>query len=257
MAGSSPCPPGGTHCAAAAEVIYQVLEGGRPSTWVFCLENAAFSLEIEKGQAIFHLKNTVSKLDEATQRTESFLSSWDAELALQTGDRRREFILSSREAPGLGGQAFAHGTATVTRPPALVTPFLLSNPWLAPAFPGDELVTALIEGYERYRRGRDRLSAMAYLCLTAAENARGGRAAVSRDCRIQPKVLQTLGRLTSTAGSYGTARKIQRDVAVREYAPEERYWMERATCELIRRLGSARAGTDIETDLAMSSLPPL
>lgn len=242
---------------ATAEVVYNVLEGNQPSTWTFCLENAAFSLEIKDGQAIFHLKNAISKLDEATQRTEGYLLSWGAELVLQTGDHRREFVLSSREAPGLGGQAFVHGTATVVRPPELFTPFLLANPWLVPAFPEDQLVTALIEGYGRYRVGRDRLSVVAYLCLTAAEKVFGGRANAGSVCRIQSAVLGTLGRLTSTVGSYGTARKIQRDVAVTEYTGAEQFWMERVTCELIRRLGCVRAGTDIVTPLGMSSLPPL
>lgn len=240
-----------------AEVTYLVVEGGQPSPWKFSLENAAFSLEIKSGLAVFHLRKAFSTLDKATQRTDSYLLSWDAELVLQTGDHRREFVLTGCEAPGLGGRASVHGTLTVVRPPELVRPFFLANPWLAPAFPGDDLVTALIEAYGRYRVGRDRLSVVAYLCLTAAERVFGGRANAGSSCRIESGVLSTLGRLTSTVGSYGTARKIQRDAAVREYTGGERFWIERVTCELIRRLGCVRAKTDILTALEMSSLPPL
>src|ERR1019366_1282559 len=115
-----------------AEVTYLVLEGGQQSTWKFRLENAAFSLEIKNGLAIFHLRNAISTLNEAEQRTAGYLLSWDAELVLQTGDRRREFVLSGCEAPRLGGRAIVRGTLTVVRPPELVTPFFLANPWLAP-----------------------------------------------------------------------------------------------------------------------------
>jgi hypothetical protein len=55
------------------------------------MQLSPFALEINNGTAIFRFNHPLHSFDDAERRLGEFLSSWEGEMLLQTGPRRREF----------------------------------------------------------------------------------------------------------------------------------------------------------------------
>ena len=101
--------------------------------------------------------------------------------------------------------------------------------------------------YEGYVAGRQRLVDMAYFVLTLLEQrgiddakARGATKvnklqAASQLYGVDPKVLRTLGRLSTVRGDDASARKF--DPYGTPLTPAERQWIDTAVRALIRRVG--------------------
>ncbi len=84
-----------------------------------------------------------------------------------------------------------------------------------------------------YRSGREPLPAMAYFVLTVLESAAGGRPAAALAYQIQPAVLGTLGRLTSTKGDESIARKAGAQNQYQDLSDREKQWVEEAVRRVI------------------------
>jgi hypothetical protein len=241
---------------ALPEVTYWVLEGDKPTSWEFSVETSAFSLTIAGGLATFALKTHVSSLDAAERRIREYIHSWEADAVLQTGPVRRRFEMPGVSAPGLGGRATGPTvTATVVYPDGEANA-RRQYPWRYHKYADLPLIASLIERYQDYRGGRERLTVLGYLCLSALETYFGGRPALALACAIDPVVLSRLGRLVSEVGTYKTARKVTREHELRDLTAAEHYWLETSIRLLIGRAGDVLLHTCFDTELRMADLPP-
>lgn len=93
-----------------------------------------------------------------------------------------------------------------------------------------------------FRAGREPLQAMAYFVLTVLESSAGGRQAAARAYQIDSDVLGTIGRLSSTKGDEGTARKAGAHNQYQDLSGRERQWLEEAVRLVILRLGEHASG---------------
>ncbi|HEX3529925.1 MAG TPA: hypothetical protein VH988_22925 [Thermoanaerobaculia bacterium] len=238
------------------EVQCWVFEGGTPSNWQFSFENSAFILELKNGQANFRFKYPLTSMKEAEDRVAEFLKSWEGDILLQTGPIRRHFEIRGYRAPGHGGMVWVHGSLSVAGDLAEANT-RQQTPWRRHPYWKEPLVAALVRRYEDYRCGRERLSVLGFLCLSALQHAFGGRKALAGKLKIELAVLNELGRLVSTVGSYGSARKINPGHDLRDFSPEEEYWIESVTRHLIVRAGDLFKGRALVSILTMQDLPQL
>lgn len=236
----------------------RVLENGKPSSSTTHFENSAFEVKIEGGRAVFKFKDPVSSLEEAERRVREYLKSWCGDQDLQTGGTRREIELESVSAPGHGGRFYGPIMTTKITGPQAEANTRRYSPWRRHRHYNQPLISSLIQRYEDYRRGRERLAVLGYLCLTALESKFGGRSQVARSCRIDSAVLETLGRLVSTVGTHYTARKIGKaNHQLRSFTEEEVFWLERTIHQLIGRAGAILLGEQLASQLSMRDLPIL
>jgi hypothetical protein len=99
---------------------------------------------------------------------------------------------------------------------------------------------------------------MAYFCLTVVEERAGGRDKAAGRYAIEPNVLKTLGRLTSTVGDDKEARKAKGRTERRPHTGAEKAWIEAAVRALIRRAGEWASDPRASLpQIIMSDLPRL
>jgi hypothetical protein len=240
-----------------AEVFVSIREGSEKSALRLLTENSALAIEIAKGRGVFRLKHAVSSLDEAERRVSEFLRSWEADVLLQGGPVRRDLEIFGSRATGESRQrAHVRLVSSMSGEQAEANTRLYF-PWRRHRFWDDPLLASLIARYEAYRRGRERLTVLGFLCLTALNSAFGGRKALELRLRIDAAVLREFSRLVSTVGGYDTARKISAQHELRDLTTCEVHWVESVVRELIQRAGSAAVGEQLATQLALKDLPSL
>lgn len=238
------------------EVRCLVLEGESRSAWELVAENTAFSINLKRGDATFLFKYPLSSLDYGEQKVDEFLRSWEADVLFQTGRERRRFRISGSSAPGHGCQTYVYGQVTIGGRLAEENT-RRKTPWKRHRYWDIPLVDSLIQRYEEYRCGHERLTVLGFLCLSALSHAFDGRKALANRLNFDDSLLSELGRLVSTVGTHATARKISRDHDLRELTPLEEYWLESVTRELIRRAGEAYNGRIMESRCSLSDFPSL
>lgn len=238
-----------------AQVTYYVSEGDIPSSWEFIHENSAFLLEIRQGTATFKLHEPVSSLDEAEGQIEEFLHSWAADLLLQTGGVHRKFRLHGSYASGIGGRASITGVLSIAHSAESKANLRRRAPWQFHEFEDDPLTASLIARYHDFRKGKERLAVLGYLCLNVLESRFGSRSRLSEECRIDMKVLGKFADRVSMVGTYRTARKISRSHKLRDFTAAEQFWVERVIRELILRAGEVAKGVKPLSRLSAKDLP--
>lgn len=236
------------------EVTCTIREGERPCDWRFAHENSAFVIDIADGSATFRFKYPLSSLDEAERRVTDFLRSWEGDMLLQGGPLRRRFRISGSRAPGHGSHAYAYAHATIGGALAEANT-RRQKPWRRHRYWEFPLPAALIQRYEDYRAGRERLAVLGFLCLSALQHSFGGRKALAAKLSIEMDVLNELARLVSTVGTYRSARKVDKDHELREFTPDEEYWIESVAKELIWRAGEVFSGHRLGSVLTRMDLP--
>jgi hypothetical protein len=105
-----------------------------------------------------------------------------------------------------------------------------------------------------FRSGREPLQSMAYFVLTLLESVAGGRQKAARTFQIDPAVLGTIGRLSSTKGDESTARKAGSGLPFEELWGTEKRWLEEAVRRVIYQLGQHASAAPLEL-LSMDDLP--
>jgi hypothetical protein len=236
----------------------RVLENGVPSPLTLDYGNSAFDVSISGGEAIFKFKDPVPSFEEAEQRLEEYLRSWCGDQDLQTGPIRRDIEIDMISAPGHGGRLYGPTMSATIGGPEAESNTRRYIPWRRHRHYGQPLIASLVQRYEDYRRGREKLAVLGSLCLSALEGKFGGRSEVARSCRIDKKVLDQLGRLVSTVGTHYTARKIaKKNHQLRSHSRQEVFWLERAIHQLIGRAGAVLLGEQLESQLSLKDLPLL
>lgn len=228
-------------------------------------------LEFETGEARFRLaegkltsemKTHFSTAEAARTVVEPILRSWEVDVDLRStrGELRFDFngadiVDRTPTPPGV-----IHGTAYIVSPPAMVAAVGKVSahgtrdkyPDPPSSFRLNPDAQSLLDRYYRYLDGGEPLIAMAYYCLTVLEKVHaGGRSRAAARYRIDKKVLDTMGRLTSEHGDYMSARKAS---ATRPLTGSESAWVEATLKNLILQLGTPEAA---RSRITMSDLPAL
>jgi hypothetical protein len=198
--------------------------------------------------------------EEARAGIEPFLRSWeiDADLRFDLGTIRFVFDraeLIDRNPPPPGSHVLMAGTArmTITGHPATLTITRSTYPPPPTQFGVTLDVQIAYQRWRNVRLGREPLLGMAYWLLTVMDRLAGNRKAAAAMFNVDPKVLKTLGQLSSTRGDLTTARKVSR--AQQPLSSQEQSWLEEAVKALILRIGQTSPGTAAR--LSMRDLPTL
>jgi hypothetical protein len=96
--------------------------------------------------------------------------------------------------------------------------------------------------YKAYRQNRERLTSMAYACLTLLEASTGekgkkARITVAKQYGIDFPVLNILGNLCTNKGDATEVRKFQQTGKLMPLSPKEKKWIVAVIKILIRRAG--------------------
>jgi hypothetical protein len=222
-------------------------------------EMEAFSLRLEEDDLTVHLHEHFSSVKEARERVDPFLEAWAVKYGIQF--RRREISFRYEDAEVIRGD---NETGEVTVDAGTVELDVSENVEFhveRPEYPDPPEkfclspdARMLWNRYEGYEKGEEPLFPMGYACLEFLEGRAGGREDAAARYHIEYDVLDDLGRLTSTRGSPGVARKPSGSQG--EATPEERIWIEEAIRRIIRQVGVLDAGHEPER-LTKQDLPPL
>jgi len=230
--------------------IVNVFASPPPLEW----ETGDFRLRLEDGIATVQLTKHYSSVQEAREVVERHLVRWEAYAALQSGRLELEFDFEGAE-----WSSQPKGPAlTVIGEPRLEV-IVHRNPTPPPDhFSLSPDAETMWHRYEGYLNGREPLASMGYACLTWLEAMEGGRPKVAEKYNVDMKVLQVLGRLTSTVGEAQTARKFGASYNPRPHTGAEVTWVEGVIRALILRVGEYAADPDRPlTKLTMACLPHL
>ncbi len=191
----------------------------------------------------------------------SILNSWETAAFLSPNRYRISFqyrhaeIVDRKPTPGIvelsPASLHATGLAIVSNQIRHIKVFPEPNC----NFNASTLTDELIRKIKRYLDGKDRLSAMAYLCLTTLEDEYGQRKTASKILNMDEKILNTLGRLCDSSDpEHG--RKA-RGKGPSKYSPNEKKWIEDLLFIIVNRIGEINAGVTENRKIIMADLPPL
>lgn len=202
--------------------------------------------------------------DDARQAIEPFLRAWEIEADLNSnvGMIRFKFEraeLVDRDPPPLGTSRVIQAKAGES----VILGESVSLHLTCSKYPQPPMAfrtTPEVEiGYRRWighRGGKEPLQSMAYFVLTLLQCTAGNRDQAARIFEIEPAVLNTIGKLSSTKGDSSTARKVEAGNALQELSGSEKQWLEQAIRRVIHRLGEHASGAPL-TRIRMSDLPKL
>jgi hypothetical protein len=234
-----------------------------PAAVEFCNKIGRFQLR--DGRLFFEAIEHFSAEEEARAAVEPFLRGWEmeADLTSNVGTIRFRFLraeLIDRDPPGPEEcEVISLKAASLVLTAAgSVTVHLTCNKYPEP--PRAFRTTPEVElGYRRwlgFRAGKEPLQSMAYFVLTLLASNAGNPNKAARVFQIEPAVLSTMGRLSSTKGDGITARKVQHGKLLQDLTGTEKHWLEQAVRRLIRRLGEHASGVPLNM-ITMQELPRL
>jgi hypothetical protein len=225
----------------------------------FETEDARFRLAV--GELTCEMKTHFSTAEDARTVVEPILRAWetDADLRLTRGELRFKFdgaeIIDRSPTPSGVVRAMAIGVGAAS---ATGTVFVHVTRGQYPDPPSSFRLNpdaqSILDRFCGYLDGHEPLLAMAYFCVTVLEQNAGGRSRRSRASaryRIDKKVLDTMGTLTSKHGDHLSARKAS---ATHPLTGSESAWLEAAVKKLIWQLGTPEAA---RSSITMSDLPAL
>jgi len=99
-------------------------------------------------------------------------------------------------------------------------------------------VETIYNRYKGYHDNREKLTSMAYMCLTVLETTGGSRKAAAKKYQIDDKVLSKWGELVSERGSEMEARKAAKNKVFTPLTDKEREWLVALIKKVIIRLGN-------------------
>lgn len=225
-------------------------------------ETDAFRLRLEKGKATFELKDHFSSVEDARNTVDSFIRSWELDIALRFGRQEIKFVFEDAEVidrnPHSPGSPLVIQTIGINSEEAFGVPTIIVSRREYPTPPRhfrvNPDVDTLWQRFEGYTQGREPLLSMAYFCLTLIETRAGGRKEAEKLHRIHIDVLSKLGNLTANSGDENTARKIRKTSTLVPVTKAETRWIEAAIKAIIRRVGEINSNTSLQI-ITMSDLP--
>jgi hypothetical protein len=201
-------------------------------------------------------------VEEARAVTDPFLRAWELDDALTHGSTQFRFdyqdvVIVDRNPPPPGSSVkIVVGVAEITLASDTITVSVARSVFPQPpgAFVATPDAESLWNRYEGYVSGREPILSMAYFCLTLIEARGGSRAGAAKAFRIERRVLDSLGRLTSERGDPSVARKFPRRVPPTPLTATEIAWIEAAVRAIIRRVGDVQQIAHLP-EITMGDLP--
>ena len=241
------------------------------------LEEPTFRLEVKDKEARFELKDPYATATGARKAIEPYIRNWEFNTCLdrQPDSFRLKFVgaeitdrnplpsaavrLAGSGSAGVGGSArLTTGKSRYPSPPSDVS--------LSPA------AQKMYQRYIDYHRGREKLTEMAYFCLTIIENSAkhpvvankskqktpDKRQLAAAKYNIEVGVLKEIGRLSSTKGGPTEARKEEGSDPALTLKLEERHFLEQAVKKMIRRMAEkAHDPKKNLPEISLSDLPKI
>lgn len=210
--------------------------------WEGCLENGILTCR---------MKTHYASVSDARTEIESYLRAWEVNANLKHGKGSIRFVYQDAHVIDLSPQETGRGVVVCPKTAVMGVGTMTANVQIVrrnyPPPPRDFMVSPNVETlwgrYEGYLNGKEKLPTMAYFCLTVIEVIYGGqrekgediRKVAARTIKVDPEVLDTLGKLTSTKGDRTTARKfLARSLPLTK---TECVWIEAVLKALICRVG--------------------
>ena len=206
----------------------------------------AFEIALDGKNAVFEMKQHYSTADEAKAVVEQYVRAWGILIGLEHDPDDLQLVFdhadivdrspdtSDKNVVNLQGQVSVH----VVVSDSVSLPVSRGK---YPAFPRNFSASLDVETmylrYKAYRKNRETLASMTYMCLTILEASAGNRKKAARQYNIDYAVLDTLGMLASTKGDPEEARKFPEDGKFEPLRPKEKAWIVSAIKALIRRAG--------------------
>jgi hypothetical protein len=216
--------------------------------------------ELDKGQLTARLKYHHADIESARAEVDPIVRSWEVRggLAYGNADFRFRFLKGETiDRHPTGGVAELAATMTL-RVGVDARLSLMHSAFPEPPqdFTATPEVDVMWDRYVAYTQGRERLSGMAYYCLTVVEGLAGGRRNIPRHLNVDLDVARKLGDLTETGGDARTARKVVHG-KYRPLTAEEETWVKAVVLMLIKRCGEMAGGRPSLPFISFRDLPPL
>jgi len=223
---------------------------------------------LDNGILTCHMKAHYSSVADARKEVERYLRAWEIDAAITCGRGSIAFVYQNAEVldltPRDRGDVVAYPQPCEAVALADTVKVILTRTSYPPPpkiFTVSPDVESLWHRYEGYLDGKELLLNMAYFCLSTIElnYGQGRREVAAHTLNVDPKVLNTLGRLTSTKGDSRTARKAPKRGDSQPLSGTECTWIQAVAKMLIRRAGEHAACDDSSTlpKIGMSDFPPL
>ena len=212
-----------------------------------------FDLSIDGDIAIFEMKKHYPSADEAKEVVDEYLRAWDILIGLEhdPDDLRFDFGRADviDRSPHKTEKNIVDLQAHVAASTTTSNVHLHVTRERYPPFPHNFIASpdaeTMYHRYEAYRQNREKLTSMAYMCLTVLEGSAGERDKVRGQKRkiagkqyyIDIDVLGTLGNLCTEKGDATEARKYSKNRTFTPLSPKEKKWIVSVIKALIRRVG--------------------
>jgi hypothetical protein len=214
-------------------------------------ETVHFAIRLENGTLVVSMTEHHPTVESAQERVAPFLRSWELDNELKYGPNAMRFAYQTAEVidrnpPPLGSPHTIQLEQLVEIETVFPVEVGVGRDTYPPPpcdFVASPDVTTLWTRFQGYREGREPLSGMAYFCLTVLEARGRGRSGAAKVYQVHPKVLGTLGKLTSDRGDGTTGRKFL--PTARPLSDQEAAWVEEVVRVLIRRAGEHAAGAPL------------
>ena len=204
-------------------------------------EEEGFRVRIEEDRACFVMKDDHPTVDSAMEVVNSYISNWELDAALTSKPNEfklkfaRPEIVDRNPTPGEHRVSadpvsweFTTSVPTVTRG----RPY--PKPPVGVSLKRNEDVLVMLGRYEDLCNGRDKLTNVAYFCLTMLEKLAGCRPKAAKKFAIGKKVLNKVGDLADAKGGRAMARKAKG--LDEEFTPGETRFLDNAVKVFIRRV---------------------
>ncbi len=227
-------------------------------------EENQFRLHVEDQQVRFELKEHCATLEAAQTIVEPYIRSWELDAGLRTHRFKLRFerpeIVDRNPTPGIVSAAAAYFNFTTPTAQVTVTAVVPSYPRPPSGLtldPDNPDVMTMYGRYTGYLKKREPLTSMAYFCLTMlTEYLSKGREAAASEYRIERKIFDEIGDLSTNRGGPAGARKA--DGVSQDLTAHESNFLREAVKVMIRRV--AEVAYDPDKDLPLirrSDLPSL
>ena len=204
-------------------------------------EEEGFRIRIEEGRACFVMKDDHPTVNSALEVANSYISNWELDDALTSKPNEfklkfvRPEIVDRKPTPGehrvSAGPVFWEFTTSV---PTVTKGRPYPKPPVGVSLKRNDDVLLMLGRYEDLCNDRDKLTNVAYFCLTMLEKLAGGRPNATKKFGIERKVLKEVGELTAEKGGRAIARKAKG--INQELTPGETKFLENAVKVFIRRV---------------------
>lgn len=224
-----------------------------------------FELKLQGEELICKMLDEYTEVEVAKKEVGPYLDSWEDYIFLKYGTNVIEFVYDKAQLCLTRSiEGFNQTTTIVERQGhsefnAMLT--IVSNESICMAPPEyfqsheDSDAGILFNRYKDYKNGKEKLPAMAYFCLSLLEKSAGNRKQAAGKYKICSKVLDKLGKLSSTKGNLLVdARKAESNM--KPLSKKEVEWLEEAIVRIIIQVGEYGHKPSLDL-IDMSILPDL